>query len=306
MNELTKSNTEEIIKLHNEISMHYKISIQNAIRIGEILTEQKKSLKYGEFTKWVESTLPFTSRTARNYMLLFKEKSFIKTETVSDLSEAYKLLSQKRDKETHRQEIIDKHDKVLEDYKQHPTPIGKVFYDIFGAGWKCKISVTGGLEAKQNITLPIHTCECIDPKYHKLKEKEAPKELILMYKSIVQNIQSALGELKEVSRTFEKICKDFGNSLDCNTYFVDWDAGIIYLLAELVKQYEILINCNALKEIKKVKKTMSELLSKFTEEDILLLNEKRKGKYYTHGGMREGWSAWGLEAYTPKTNNQKL
>ena len=36
--------------------------------------------------------LPFTDRTARNYMKLHEHRERLKTETVSDLNEAYDLL----------------------------------------------------------------------------------------------------------------------------------------------------------------------------------------------------------------------
>jgi len=92
-NEIQKNPINEIIQLHNEIGQYLKMSLDKAIRIGELLTEQKASLKHGDFTPWIESNLPFTDRTARNYMRIYQEKDQLKSETVSDLKSAYKLLS---------------------------------------------------------------------------------------------------------------------------------------------------------------------------------------------------------------------
>jgi hypothetical protein len=90
--ELEITRVQEIGKLHSEIIGHLKTSLEKAIRIGELLSEQKASLKHGQFTTWIEGNLSFTDRTARNYMRLHREKDRLKTETVSDLKSAYKLL----------------------------------------------------------------------------------------------------------------------------------------------------------------------------------------------------------------------
>jgi hypothetical protein len=83
----------EIISLHNEITGYLCMSVEKAVRIGQLLAEQKSSLLHGDFGKWIEANLPFTDRTARNYMRLYHNRDLLKTETVSDLSTAYKLLA---------------------------------------------------------------------------------------------------------------------------------------------------------------------------------------------------------------------
>ena len=92
MNELKKSNIEEIIKLHYEICDSLKLTIDKAIQIGRLLIEQKKKLKHGNFLPWIKNNLPFSDRTARNYMKIFENKEKLKMESVSNLNDAYKLL----------------------------------------------------------------------------------------------------------------------------------------------------------------------------------------------------------------------
>lgn len=87
------SRIQEITALHNEIGGYLKMTLEKAIQIGELLMEQKDSMEHGEFTAWVNANLPFTDRTARNYMRLYKERDKLKTETVSDLTEGYRLLT---------------------------------------------------------------------------------------------------------------------------------------------------------------------------------------------------------------------
>jgi len=92
MNHLEQSKIREMVTLHQEIVGHLRQSLEKAIRLGELLTEQKASLKHGEFTGWIKDNLPFTDRTARNYMRLYRERYRLKTETVSDLKSAYLLV----------------------------------------------------------------------------------------------------------------------------------------------------------------------------------------------------------------------
>jgi hypothetical protein len=96
MGDIQKSSAAEIIRLHNEIINSLKMSLHNAIRIGELLSEQKASLKHGKFTPWIKGNLPFTDRTARNYMRVYRERDRLKTETVSDLKSAYRLLEMRK------------------------------------------------------------------------------------------------------------------------------------------------------------------------------------------------------------------
>jgi len=84
----------EISILHDEIKRNLLSSLNNALLIGQLLSIQKEKLKHGNFTPWVNKTLPFSDRTARNYMRLYRERDKLKTENVTDLTKAYKLLRQ--------------------------------------------------------------------------------------------------------------------------------------------------------------------------------------------------------------------
>lgn len=93
MNQLQSNTVNEIVSLHKEIEVHFRQSLTKAIRIGELLTEQKQSIPHGQFTFWIADNLPFTDRTARNYMKVYRQRDVLKTENVSVLSEGYKLLT---------------------------------------------------------------------------------------------------------------------------------------------------------------------------------------------------------------------
>jgi len=94
-NAIQVNTAQEIRQLHNKIEGYILSSIDNALRIGELLSEQKKALKHGEFTVWVSDNLPFSVRTAQNYMRVYRNKSLMKNESVSHLAQAYNLLPEK-------------------------------------------------------------------------------------------------------------------------------------------------------------------------------------------------------------------
>ena len=117
--ELNRLETQEIISLHQEITSHLKTSLQMAIRVGQLLTEQKESLGHGHFTPWIKEHLPFKERTARNYMRLYRERDRLKTATVTDLGAAYKLLSPPR-------KVIDEDETLIPLSDIEPNP----FWDM--------------------------------------------------------------------------------------------------------------------------------------------------------------------------------
>ena len=80
MNELEKSNIEEITKLHYEIYNSLKLTLDKAIRIGELLVEQKGRLEHGKFIPWIHNNFLFSDRIARNYMRVFENREKLKLE----------------------------------------------------------------------------------------------------------------------------------------------------------------------------------------------------------------------------------
>jgi len=84
-----ESNTEQIIQLHNEIEASEKVNLDKAYLLGELLFEQKKRIKYGHFGNWMAGYLPFSRRTAQNYMKLFLHREELEKQGVQSLTEAY-------------------------------------------------------------------------------------------------------------------------------------------------------------------------------------------------------------------------
>ncbi|MHC1767932.1 MAG: DNA N-6-adenine-methyltransferase [Verrucomicrobiia bacterium] len=83
----------EANRLHSELLGLARTSLEIAIRIGELLTEQKARLKHGEWLPWVKDNIEFSEATAKRYMSVHRRRDELKSLNVSDLSDAYRLLS---------------------------------------------------------------------------------------------------------------------------------------------------------------------------------------------------------------------
>jgi len=86
------SRVAEITSLHKQIIASLRRSMQDAIRIGELLTEIKAELKHGEWLPWIKQSLPFSQQTANRYMRIYENRE--KLLNVSNLTEAYKFLAE--------------------------------------------------------------------------------------------------------------------------------------------------------------------------------------------------------------------
>jgi hypothetical protein len=92
--EVVKNRVQEIWNLHGLFIESLKKSLEHAMRIGELLVEQKSELPHGLFGAWIDSNMPFSIRTAQNYMKVYRERDRLKSATVSHLTEAYNILGE--------------------------------------------------------------------------------------------------------------------------------------------------------------------------------------------------------------------
>lgn len=86
-------NAAVIVDLHQQIVNSARKSLELAIQIGKLLQTQKDRVGHGQWGNWIRTKLPFTQRTANNYIRLHRIRDQIKLENVSNLSEAYGLLT---------------------------------------------------------------------------------------------------------------------------------------------------------------------------------------------------------------------
>jgi hypothetical protein len=83
-----------ITRLHQQIMAATRATLQNAIRVGELLSQTKASLKHGQWLGWLELNINFDVRTAQRYMRIFERREELKNDSVSYLTQAYVLLAQ--------------------------------------------------------------------------------------------------------------------------------------------------------------------------------------------------------------------
>jgi Protein of unknown function (DUF3102) len=83
----------EINRLHAEICQAARTTIDKAIRIGELLAEQKEALKHGEWLPWLKANVEFSRQTADNYRRVYEKREDIKLLSVGNLTDAYRLLA---------------------------------------------------------------------------------------------------------------------------------------------------------------------------------------------------------------------
>ena len=99
MNEIEKSRVTEIQQLHAEIGGYLKMTLDKAIRIGELLTAQKTECGHGNWIPWIENNLPFSERLVRDYVRFYDRREELKTARVADLSQARRFLNPPQEQE---------------------------------------------------------------------------------------------------------------------------------------------------------------------------------------------------------------
>ncbi len=69
-------------------------SVVDAIEIGRILTEVKQEMVHGTFLRWIAEKLPFSQKTAWNYMALYSYRD--RLVTLTNLDSAYERVRELR------------------------------------------------------------------------------------------------------------------------------------------------------------------------------------------------------------------
>jgi hypothetical protein len=83
--------TKEIARLHGDILSAARMSLEKAIRIGELLSRVRASRK-GKWLAWLKDNAPFSQKTAWRYMECFDRRDELQLVNVTNLSDAYALL----------------------------------------------------------------------------------------------------------------------------------------------------------------------------------------------------------------------
>jgi hypothetical protein len=69
------------------------MTLDDAIRIGELLVGKKAALGHGQWLPWVEANAQFSEATAQRYMNCWRRREELKSRIVRDLNDAYRLFA---------------------------------------------------------------------------------------------------------------------------------------------------------------------------------------------------------------------
>jgi DUF3102 family protein/DNA methylase len=86
---------DEINRLHRGIISSLRTSVVEAIRIGELLTQERDKLKHGEWLPWLKENVEFSHMTAYRYIECYENRSYFKNKinTVLTFRDIPRLLS---------------------------------------------------------------------------------------------------------------------------------------------------------------------------------------------------------------------
>ena len=92
--EETKTQTERILCLHEELTDYLIKSFENALKIGEILFNLKENyIQRGKFGLWMEQNLTFSKRTGQRYMQVYLYREDLGKKGITNLADAYRELN---------------------------------------------------------------------------------------------------------------------------------------------------------------------------------------------------------------------
>jgi DUF3102 family protein len=89
VSQLYRDEARQIVKLHDEILTAARSALTTAIRAGEILWSIKEKLEHGNWLPWLKASVPFSERTARNYVACYKRQDELNRQAIAGLTEAY-------------------------------------------------------------------------------------------------------------------------------------------------------------------------------------------------------------------------
>jgi hypothetical protein len=76
---------EEITQLHHDVQTHSEAALRKGIRIGGKLVGLQAQLKpFKNYEKWIKANLPFSPRTSRDYVTLYRNRELIEHESSAD------------------------------------------------------------------------------------------------------------------------------------------------------------------------------------------------------------------------------
>jgi hypothetical protein len=201
MNDIQATKVTRLRQLHGEIVGAVRLALDKAIEAGGILQKVKESLPHGEFTAWVEANAGFNIRTAQRYMKIHGNRDRLKNESVSLLTDAYKMLTapkEERLSDEEREELAYREgvfEKGLQEALEAGLPIDEA---LKAADWDMKFAILNKKnkvsETQWQIVKDSKSLFEVVDFYH--KAEEATQEATALTFDAEMNLGRVLNELE--------------------------------------------------------------------------------------------------------------
>jgi hypothetical protein len=91
-NTITKARITKLANLHRAMMQGLGGAMDKAIAIGEELTAIKDELPHGEFGPWIEANMPFSRKSATNWMRIYAHRNDPNVQSIANLTDALNIL----------------------------------------------------------------------------------------------------------------------------------------------------------------------------------------------------------------------
>lgn len=201
----------QINSLQESMRLSFRRTIEDAIKIGELLTIAKKQLSHGDFMPWCKK-IGINYKNAERYIKLEKYK--IKLDKMSNLTEAYKLIESEENKRKRKE--FEEQTKRIREYKKT---------GIKPDGWNKKTDEYRLKKEKEDKEYEERKRKAFEEKKKKYEEELKQEE----YESNeINNIFEEISIMKESILEKEKIFKKMKMSGN-NSNDIIYDALYDYL-----------------------------------------------------------------------------
>ena len=200
--EITTTTVQRIQALAAELETLGKTALGKAVEAGNLLRECKASLAHGGWLPWLEANFTFADRTARRWMKLAEdvEAGRLKTDTVSNLAEAYRITTEPTAEEN------DQRPETFAELEESQKDACRIWWNYCAAEVLARHAM--GIPAKE---IAVHTGRSLDeveriirPRFipwdsYKWDEIKVPPEL---YDSARKNLVACLMQIPPRSAAF--------------------------------------------------------------------------------------------------------
>jgi len=207
--------TLEIKRELSELNQSLKMSVQKAIKIGELLTEQKEFIGHGNFLSWLEDNLDISQPTAWRYVKLYEHND--KIFKLNNLQEAYVQI-----------ETIERQEKMSAEEKKRLMIAEFRKTGKKPEGWDRSLDYAIQKEKEEKAKCEARAQATIaqmrkDEEDYRKRKQERESENLFIDEAVKMATEKVFGKLKERNSWKDKIrLSDSGKDNSFNDAIIDY------------------------------------------------------------------------------------